>query len=120
MVATNGDVTVTDEISFDYETRPFGTETIIRVKLVEETLEYAWIEAELVDQNGVRCLTSSKVLQFNSLGDGHLEVNMGTSRASGKLQAYNGRALIKLIKGGKKNIVSVQSENLETAFIEIN
>ena len=44
---------------------------------------------------------------------------MGTSDASKKVQAYNGRALIKLIKKGDKNIVTVQSEGIETAFLEI-
>ena len=113
-------VSVTDCISFNYETRPFGKEASIQATIVEATPEYAWIEAELIDENGVRCLTSSKVLQFNSLGDSSLVVNMGTSVASGKVQAYNGRALIKLIKKGTRNIVSIKSEGLETAFIEIN
>lgn len=120
VVASTKGATVTDSISFDYETRPFGEEASIRARIVEETPEYVWIEAELVDGNGVRCLTSSKVLDFNSLGDGCLAVNMGTSTGSGKLQAYNGRALIKLVKKGKRNIVSVTSEGLETAFVEIN
>ena len=87
--------------------------------MVEDTPEYAWIEAELVDKMGIRCLLSAKVLNFDSLGDGYLVVNMGTSDASKKVQVYNGRALIRLIKKGEKNIVSVQSDGLETAFIEV-
>ncbi|NLC27223.1 MAG: DUF4982 domain-containing protein, partial [Campylobacteraceae bacterium] len=119
VIAQKDGATVTDEINFYYETRKFGEEANIKLKITEETSEYAWIEAEFTDKNGVRCLTSSKVLNFNSIGDGHLVVNMGTSDASKKVQAYNGRALIKLIKAGKKNIVTASADGLETAFIEI-
>lgn len=119
VVAMKDKEIISDEISFIYETRPFGDEAAIRLKVVEDTPEYAWIEAELVDKMGIRCLLSAKVLNFDSLGDGYLVVNMGTSDASKKVQVYNGRALIRLIKKGEKNIVSVQSDGLETAFIEV-
>ncbi|MDD2244560.1 MAG: glycoside hydrolase family 2 TIM barrel-domain containing protein [Dysgonamonadaceae bacterium] len=119
VVALKGKEMISDELSFIYETRPFGDEAAIRLKVVEDTPEYVWIEAELVDKMGIRCLSSAKVLNFDSLGEGHLVVNMGTSDASEKVQAYNGRALIRLIKKGEKNIVSVQSDGLETAFIEV-
>lgn len=118
-VAWKGRETVTDEITFEYETRKFGEETAIRAKVVEETGEYAWIEAEFVDRNGIRCLTSRKNFRFDSVGDGYLVVNMGTSNASKKVEAYNGRALVKLIKKGKKNIVSVSADGFDTVFIEI-
>lgn len=119
VIAKNSKETVTDEISFYYETRKFGEEAKINLKVVEETNDYAWIEAEFTDNNGVRCLTSSKVLRFKSLGDGYLVENMGTSDASKKVQAYNGRALIKLMKKGERNIVTASAEGLETAFIEV-
>jgi beta-galactosidase len=118
-VAGKGRERVTDEITFEYETRKFGEETAIRAKVVEETGEYAWIEAEFVDRNGIRCLTSRKNFRFDSVGDGYLVVNMGTSNASKKVEAYNGRALVKLIKKGKKNIVSVSADGFDTVFVEI-
>lgn len=119
VVAKKGNQTVIDEITFDYETRKFGKETTIQAKIIEDQPEYAWIEAELVDENGVRCLTSQKQIRFDSTGDGHLVVNMGTSNASQKVQAYNGRALIKLIKKGKENFVSIASDDLETIFVNV-
>lgn len=119
VIANMNGETVTDEINFYYETRKFGEEANINLKIVEETPEFAWIEAELIDKNGVRCLTSSKVIRFNSLGDGNLVENMGTSDASKKVQAYNGRAVIKLIKKGELNIVAASADGLKTAFIEV-
>ena len=119
VIAKKGDTKITDEITFYYETRAFGEEAAINLKIVKETPEYAWVEAEFTDKNGVRCLNSSKVFRFDSLGDGHLVVNMGTSDASKKVQAYNGRALIKLMKKGDKNMISASADGLDTAFISL-
>ena len=44
---------------------------------------------------------------------------MGTSDAAKKVQAYNGRAIVKLIKKGEVNIVAASAEGLETAFVEM-
>lgn len=119
VIGKKGNEVVEDSIEFDYETRTFGKAAKIFVHVTNETDEYAWIEAELRDQNGVPCLTSSEYIHFDSTGDGELVKNMGTSTASCKVQAYNGRALIKLLKNGAKNIVSVKSKGLETVFLEI-
>ena len=98
----------------------FAKETTIQAKIIDDQPEYAWIEAELVDENGVRCMTSQKQIQFDSTGDGYLVVNMGTSYASQKVQAYNGRALIKLMKKGKEIFISIASDNLETIIVHVN
>lgn len=117
VVGKKGKETVEDTLVFDYETRPFGKEAKISAKIIESTDEYAWLEAELQDETGVPCLTSAKYIYFNSIGNGYLIENMGTSTASKKVQAYNGRARIKLMKKGAKNIVSVKSDGLKTVFI---
>lgn len=118
VVATKGKV-VEDRVDFYYETRPFGKEAKIVARIIESTDDYAWIEAELQDENGVQCLTSANYIYFDSIGDGHLVKNMGTSTASSKVQAQNGKAKIKLMKNGSKNIVSVSSDGLETKFVEL-
>lgn len=120
VIGKKGKEVVIDEITFDYETRPFGKETKISAKIIEENDDYAWIEAELQDEYGTPCLTSTKYIYFDHVGDGKLIENMGTSTASKKVQAYNGRARIKLIKNNHKNIVSIKSDNLKTEFLEIN
>jgi len=119
VIGRKGNEIVEDTIAFDYETRPFGEPAKIVARVIENTDAYAWIEAELRDQNNVPCLTSSEYIRFDATGDGELEKNMGTSTASGKVQAYNGRAKIKLVKKGTKSIVSIQSGILETVFVEV-
>lgn len=119
VVATKGKEVVEDRVDFYYETRPFGKEAKIVARIIESTDDYAWIEAELQDEKGVQCLTSASYIYFDSIGDGHLVKNMGTSTASSKVQAQNGKAKIKLMKNGSKNIVSVSSDGLETKFVEL-
>jgi beta-galactosidase len=60
----------------------------------------------------------SKV-QFKISGDGSLIENQGTSTGSSSVQLSNGRATIKLNTNKGKSVVSVSSEGLSTAFIEI-
>lgn len=119
VVATKGKEQVEDTVQFYYETRPFGKEANIVTRIIESNDQYAWIEAELQDENGVQCLMSENYIYFDSVGDGHLVKNMGTSTASSKVQAQNGKAKIKLIKNGATNIVSIASDGLQTQFVEV-
>ena len=52
-------------------------------------------------------------------GDGTLIQNQGTSTGSRKVQAYNGRARIKVNLNKGKSIVAVKSEGIPTVFMEI-
>lgn len=115
-----GKTEIIDEIEFEYETRSFGKEAELKVAVVEETDEYAWIEASFHDENGVQCLNSKSYFYFESIGDGELLVNLGTSTASSKVQAYNGKARVKLLKNNGKSKLAVKSDNLGTVFIDIN
>lgn len=112
-------IQVIDEISFEYETRTFGKETSITASIIEETDDYVWIEAELKDQNGVICLNSKKYIYFSVVGDGSLVKNQGTSTGSSKVQAYNGRARIQLMKNKGASVIAIKSNSLETIFISI-
>lgn len=109
-------VLIEDEIAFDYETRAFGKPSEIKVSIVKEDENSAWVEAELRDVNGVVCLESRDFIYFESTGDGYLIKNQGTSTGSSKVQAYNGRARIKLMKNKGESVVSVKSDGLKTVF----
>ncbi|WP_458409702.1 glycoside hydrolase family 2 protein [Bacteroides congonensis] len=113
--------TISDEIVFTYQTDVWTKENKIDIKIIENTADYAWIEAEFKDKNNILCLDSRKFFRFSSIGSGSLVVDQGTCTGSRKLQAYNGRARIKLLKNkGTKTIVAVSADEIETAFIEIN
>lgn len=112
-------ITVEDEINFDYETRIIGKEATIKVFTTEADDKHVWINAELTDNNGITCLDSNKFIRFESVGDVRLMKNKGTSSGSSKVQVYNGRARIKLAKNNGETIIAVKSEGLKTEFITV-
>jgi beta-galactosidase len=112
-------VVVEDEIAFDYETRPFGKPAEIKVTIEKADENSVWVEAELRDANGVVSLESADFIRFEAVGDGQLIKDLGISTGSGKVQAYNGRAKIRLLKNNGKSIVAVKSNNLKTVFVTV-
>lgn len=118
-VGTKKKVKVTDEIRQEYQTEKWGKETVCQVSVLPSKGDTATVEVQLVDANGVRCLDSKKRIAFELAGDGTLICNQGTSTGSRKLQAYNGRALIRVKTNGGKSCVAVKVEGLPTAFIEL-
>jgi len=119
VIGAKGKVKVEDEIRFEYETRTFDKPSEISVSVIEDTKDYVWIEAVLKDANDIICLDSKDFIRFDSTGDGSLVKNQGTSTGSSKVQAYNGRARIKLMKNGGESVVSVKYDGLRTAFISV-
>lgn len=76
------------------------------------------IEAQIVDAKGIRCLDSKKQIEFGITGDAQLIQNMGTSTGSRKIEAYNGRACIKVLRKGDC-FVSAKANKIPTAFIKL-
>ena len=113
-------VEVTDEISFLYETRASGKEAGIVVRMTDVDAEHTWIEAELVDRQGVVCVDSRKYIRFDMIGEGRLLVNKGTSTGSKRVQAFNGRGKVMIEKGYGKAYILVRVDGLKNVFVEIN
>ena len=112
-------IEVVDEIAFEYETREWGQPSFIFVKTSDAGAGDIWIETELRDKNGVVCLDAARFVEFESIGDGVLVANQGTSTGSKKVQTYNGRAKIKIKTNNGQSKVAVKSDNLKTVFIDI-
>lgn len=118
-IGTKGKIKIEDEINFDYETRPFGKAHEIVASMIEENDNEVWIEASLRDSNGVQCLDAADFIYFEVAGDGQLVKDQGTSTGSSKVQAYNGKAKIKLLKKEGKSVVAIKSAGLKTVFVNI-
>lgn len=118
-VGTKGKSVIEDSIEFEYETRQFGTPTRIEARITEIDENHVWIEAELRDRNDVVCLDSHDYIHFESSGNGELIKNQGTSTGSDKVQAFNGKAKIKLIKNNGESVVAIKSERLKTVFLNV-
>lgn len=118
-VAVKGKTNVTDEIVQEYQTAKWGKEAVAALSVVSREGDTVLLEAQLLDKDGVRCLDSKKYIEFEIAGDGSLIQNQGTSTGSRKVQAYNGRACIKVNLNKGKSMVAVKAEGIPTAFMEL-
>ncbi|WP_239691528.1 glycoside hydrolase family 2 TIM barrel-domain containing protein [Hymenobacter lapidarius] len=119
VVAHQGRQTVQDEISFRYQTQKWGKPARLTLEKVGETNGLTTVEAKLFDAQGVQCLDAANWMAFSLAGAGRLLDDLGTSRGSRKVQAYNGRALISLEARPGQTAVAVQSEGLETVLLTL-
>lgn len=119
-IARKGKEVITDEISFIYQTEKWGKPTQINVNIsADENNEY-WVEATLSDAQGILCLDSRDFIEFQVAGDVRMIANQGTSSGSRKVQAYNGRARVKVcLTNGKNGIIAVLSEGKETKILPL-
>lgn len=118
-VAVKGKTKVTDEIVQEYQTAKWGKEAVASLSVVSREGDTVLLEVQLLDKDGVRCLDSKKYIEFEIAGDGLLIQNQGTSTGSRKVQAYNGRACIKVNLNKGKSMVAVKAEGIPTAFMEL-
>ncbi|GAB2812831.1 glycoside hydrolase family 2 TIM barrel-domain containing protein [Ferruginibacter profundus] len=120
VIAKKGKMVVEDAISFQYQTEKWDKPAKLVLEKLSEANGIAVLQVKLFDNKNVQCLDAANWVRFNLTGDGKLIDNMGTPDAARYVQLYNGRALIKIQTAGGKNVVSVQSAGLPTAFINCN
>jgi len=123
VVATKGGQTVTDEITFLYQTEIWGAPA--EMKLTEKSRgtvagkETVTVEAKLYDAKGVLCVDARNRLRFSIAGLGTLIDNRGTSKASRVVEMCNGRAEISLTRNDGGSVVGVSTAGLKPAFCNI-
>ena len=111
--------TVTDEISFSYQTQPWKAPTHFDLRVKSNSNQVFTIEARLLDAENVLCLDARNGVRFGVTGDGSLMDDLGTSTGSRNLELYNGRAEISLRSNGGKSVVSASSKGLPTTFLSL-
>ncbi len=119
VIAKKGKEVITDEIEFNYQTEKWTKPAKMELTKIAEKDDVATVEVKLYDSKGVQCLDAINWINFGLTGDGKLIDNQGTSSGSRKVQAYNGRAIIKVKLNKGKSIVSVGSEGLPTVFTSL-
>lgn len=117
-VGYEGKQQVEDRIEQEYQTASWGKEKQLILKQIPLGRDTIEVEALFLDGQGVRCLDSRKWVEFGFTGDGKLIRNQGTSTGSKRVQAYNGRAVIRVVLKGK-GVVSVSTEGLQTALLSL-
>jgi len=119
VVAARNGVTVTDEISFLYQTEKWGAPARLELTEVSRSGGASTVEARLFDEAGIACLDARQRVRFALSGDGTLLDNLGTSTGSREVELYNGRAMISLRTNGGVSEVSAAVKGLRSAFLRI-
>lgn len=91
---------LTDEIIFDYQTATWGAPAEVRLRTLDEQSDTLLVEAQLYDAKGIRCLDAANRITFSVAGDAQLFDNQGTSTGTRRIQAANGRALMRIHRSG--------------------
>lgn len=119
VIAKKGGIVVNDEIRFNYQTDKWGKAASVIIKELNRQNDTATIEIKLYDNNKIQCLDAIDWINFSLTGDGKLIDNLGTSSGARKVQAYNGRAIIKIKLNNGKSVVSAKVDGLPTGFINL-
>lgn len=119
-VGRKGMNVVEDQISQQYQTAKWTDPSKLIVERVNEEADIVTIQAKVVDGANVLCLDADNWIHFSLVGDGLLVDDLGTSSGSRKVQAYNGRAVIKLKTNNGRNVIGVQSPSLPTVFLSLD
>ncbi len=123
VVATKNGKTVTDEISFLYQTETWGPPAELRLtEKSRNTIDgkpTVTVEAKLYDAKGILCLDAKNRVRFTIAGEGTLIDNRGTPTGSRVVELYNGRAEITLQTNNSSSAVSVSADKLKPAFCTI-
>lgn len=119
VIARKGKTAVTDSLSFQYQTEAWGKPAKLQLEKTGEKNGVVTIQARLLDANNVPCLDAANWIRFNLAGDGELIDNLGTSSGASKVQAYNGRAIIKINTKGGKSVATAHVDGVPSAFLEL-
>jgi beta-galactosidase len=118
VIAKKGKIVVEDALTFVYQTEKWSTPSTVSATIVEHKTGVATIEVLVLDENGIQCLDAINWIRFSIAGDGTLIDNLGTSDGSRLVQAYNGRAVIRVRTSGNA-VLGVHSDGLQTTLLQI-
>jgi len=119
VVARQGKQTVQDQVSFRYQTQKWKKPARLTLEKIAEAEGLVTVEAKLYDAQGVQCLDAVNWVNFSLAGAGKLLDDLGTSSGSRKVQAYNGRAIIRLKAQPGKTAVAVESPGLDAVLLTL-
>ncbi len=107
---------VVDELSLEYITEQPGKPVEIELELIEENGKQ-YVEATLVDKNGLTCPDYREYIYFAPIGDVCLDGNLGTPDGSLIIEPMCGKARIAVSGKGQ---VEVRNQDFKGSYIVIN
>lgn len=120
VVAQKDGVTVKDSITQIYQAAVWGSPATVQIKALKTDADTVTVQATLVDEKGVLCLDAADYIHFSTVGEGYLLAEQGTSDGSRTVQAYNGRAIIRLKRTGSNLVVAAKVDDLQTVILNLS
>ena len=120
VVAHKDGKTVRDSITQVYQTAKWAKPASLKLEVLETKLDTVTIQATIRDAQGVLCLDATNYIYFSTAGDGQLLADLGTSDGSRKVQAYNGRAIIRIKRTGEQLVAVAAADSLETVILPVD
>ena len=109
-----------DTLVQEYQTQTWEKATRVALKVLEEKQDTILLEAQLYDRNDIRSLDARDYINFQAAGEGYLLADLGTSDGSRRVQAYNGRAQIRVIRTGENLVVTANADSLNTVILDLS
>lgn len=119
VIARTGKTVIADSIQFQYQTEKWGKPAKLILEKTGEENGIATMQVTMLDDKGVPCLDAVSFIRFGLAGDGKLIDNQGTSSGSRYVQAYNGRAIIRVQTNKGHSVISAKCDGLVTVFKDI-
>ncbi|GGC44371.1 hypothetical protein GCM10011386_40880 [Parapedobacter defluvii] len=120
VLAHKDGITVRDSITQIYQTAKWSDPASIQLEVLDAKIDTVTLQATLRDNQGILCLDAANYIYFSMAGDGKLLADLGTSDGSRKVQAYNGRAIIRIKRTGNRMVAVAAADNLETAILPLD
>jgi beta-galactosidase len=119
VIARKGKITLTDSISFQYQTEKWSKPAKVSMEKKAENNGIATIQVKVLDEKNIQCLDAANWVRFGLTGDGKLIDNQGTSTGSRLVQLYNGIAIIRVKTNEGKSVVSAKVDGITTVFLNL-
>ncbi len=119
VVATRGKTTVTDQISFIYQTDTWDKAAELKLTEKSRTAETVTVEAKVYDSKGVLCPRRTQSGAFQHCRSRKAARQQGNLSRLARGELCNGRAEITLLRNDGGSVVGVATAGLPTAFCTI-
>ena len=118
-VGIKGRLRFEDSLSFMYQTEKWGKPAKLHITKIAEKDGVATVEVTMTDDKDIPCLDAINWVRFGLAGDGALIDNQGTARGSRYVQAYNGRAVIRVELNKGRSVITAQSTGMQTVLLNV-
>jgi beta-galactosidase len=119
VVARKGKQTVTDEITFNYQSDTWSKPAQLLLEKTAANNDTVTVKVKLADAQKLICLDAKDYISFSIAGSGTLIDDQGTAGGSRRVQLVNGQAQISVRLNKGQSVVGATVQGVPDAFINL-